>query len=188
VTSVGIALGLLYPAFGIPYRTLVETGYLDRVDPPFLTLDGGPGSVSPDDYAAVMCFGQMVQGDRVIVVERVGGSYDVGSPPTGLTGRLVGIPNLFNWEGHQRQWRGATYSQTAGTRVEDIDRLYADPTWSATQAIIDRYGIDYVFFGTAERDRYGSAAELKFRDRFTPVCEFGGSRYYRVSQTPRGGR
>jgi YYY domain-containing protein len=187
VTSVGIALGLLYPAFGIPYRTLVETGYFNREDPPFLTLDGGPGSVNPDDYAAVMCFGQMVQGDRVIVVERVGGSYDVGSPPTGLTGRLVGIPNLFNWEGHQRQWRGATYSQAAGTRVEDIDRLYADPTWSATQAIIDRYGIDYVFFGTAERDRYGSAAELKFRDRFTPVCEFGGSRYYRVSQTPRGG-
>ena len=95
-----------------------------------------------------------------------------------LTGRLVGIPVVLNWPGHQSQWRGATYGQTVGTREQDIDRLYADPTWRSTVEVINRYGIDYIFFGTAERHKYGSGAEIKFLERLPAVCERGSSRYY----------
>ncbi|HLU08428.1 MAG TPA: hypothetical protein VK003_02085, partial [Oceanobacillus sp.] len=66
--------------------------------------------------------------------------------------------------------------------------LYRDPTWNTTQEIINRYGIDFIFFGTHERQKYGADAEIKFRDRLEIVCERGNSRYYRVGEqsTPLG--
>lgn len=182
LTAVALVGGLLYPVLGIHNRMFLETGRASMSEPAPLTLDGGPSAIGQDDYLTVMCFGALIEGDDVVVVERVGGSYDVGIPPTGLTGRLVGIPVVLNWPGHQSQWRGATYGQTVGTREQDIDRLYADPTWRSTVEVINRYGIDYIFFGTAERHKYGSGAEIKFLERLPAVCERGSSRYYRVDE------
>ncbi len=176
---VAVSLGMLYPILGIAYRTMDETGRIDGNNTA-LTLDGGPSSVHPDDYAVVMCLGNLVVGDDVTVASSVGGSYDVRNPPSGLTGRLVGLPNLLNWPGHESQWRGTTYFEIAGSREPDLDRLYSEVTWRPAQEVIDRYGIDYIMFGEAERAAYGSEAENKFRDRLPVVCESGSSRIYQV--------
>jgi uncharacterized membrane protein len=127
-----------------------------------------------------MCLGELVEGDDVVVISGIGNSYDGGAPPSGLTGRLVGIPVLYNWPGHQQQWRGATWGEVAGSRQEDIERLYVDPTWNTAREILARYMPDYIFYGEFERFKYGTDGEIKFRDRLPIVCEVGSSRFYRV--------
>ncbi|MCI0348177.1 MAG: DUF2298 domain-containing protein, partial [Acidobacteriales bacterium] len=181
VALVVVLLGLLTPILSIYQRMYIETGRI-RGDEPGLTLDGGAsfvraGFISQDDYAATQCLGETVQGDDDVVVEAYGQSYWWG---WGKTGTLTGIPILYNWPGHQGQWRGATMTEVAGSRQGDIDLLYSDPTWNSTQDIIDRYGIDFIFFGSRERSEYGADAEIKFRDRLEIVCNSGNSRYYRV--------
>jgi uncharacterized membrane protein len=185
VTIVAVALGLVYPVLGIHYRMYVETGLINDPEARALTLDGGASTAFPDDYSAVMCLGDLLQGqgDDYVVAEAVGGSYDSVNPPSGLTGKILGIPVLYNWPGHQGQWRGPTLTEVVGNRQQDLDRLYTDPTWSSTQEIIDRYGIDFIFVGSNERAQYDTIAEHKFRDHFEVVCERGNSRYYRVVES-----
>jgi uncharacterized membrane protein len=113
------------------------------------------------------------------VAEAVGGSYNW---QYGRTATLTGIPVVLNWPGHQAQWRGVTYGITVGGREGEIDALYNDPTWNTARGIIERYGIDYIAFGSPERNKYGAQAETKFRDRLTPVCEVGSSQYYMVDE------
>ena len=176
-----VALGLVYPVAGVYWRTQVETGRAGGFNDEPLTLDGASSVASPDDRAAIACLAALVQGDDVVVAERVGNSYDGGNPPSGLAGRLAGLPNVLNWPGHEGQWRGPTYGIVAGSREQDLDTLFGEQNWAAVTDVINRYGIDYIVFGTAERDKYGPDAELKFRDRLPLVCDFGGSRVYRTT-------
>ncbi len=180
LVTVAVAGAVVYPILGLHNRMFIETGRYATAQPAALTLDGGRTTASPDDYAAVMCLGALVQGDDAVVIAGVGNSYDGGGPPSGLTGRLVGLPVLYNWPGHQGQWRGASLGEAAGTRLQDIERLYVDPTWSSAREILLRYNADFIFFGEFERFRYGTAGEVKFRDRLPIVCEFGNSRFYRI--------
>jgi YYY domain-containing protein len=183
---VAISLGLLYPVLGVYYRTQIENGaFISEPQP--MTLDGALSAASAADVQVTLCLGEIVRGDDAVVAARVGGSYDIGSPATGLAGRLVGLPNLINWPGHQGQWRGGTYNQIAGSREFDIDRLFGDPTWRTAEEIIARYGITHIMFGDAERDKYGIDAEIKFRDRLPVVCESGNSRIYLAVTQPDAG-
>jgi uncharacterized membrane protein len=70
----------------------------------------------------------------------------------------------------------------AGTREQDINRLYTDLRWDAVVDIIKQYGINYVFYGDSERQKYGPAGEDKFRENLEPVCDSNGSRFYRVTE------
>jgi YYY domain-containing protein len=177
VTVLVLVLGLTYPIAGVYTRMFVETGRFDSVDAIPLTLDGGRSFVSLDDYQAIMCLAQIVRDDETIVAEAVGPAY---RSQYGRVAALAGIPIVLGWENHQRQWRGATYNEIAGTRAADIATLYTDVRWDAAQTILARYGIDYVFFGQSERLDYGLAGEDKFRENLEVVCEFGSSRFYRV--------
>jgi uncharacterized membrane protein len=180
-TLVALTLGLVYPVMGIYNRTLQETGRLTTNVSP-LTMDGGPdfitGDLADNDYQSILCLSQMVQGDEVVIVEAVQGTYN---PNVGRVAALTGMPVLFNWPGHQRQWRGDTFVQVVGTRETDIDTIYRSPGWDTTALLLDRYQIDYVFFGSSERRQYGSAAEVKFADHLSSVCAFGDSRFYVVA-------
>ncbi|MDZ4766698.1 MAG: DUF2298 domain-containing protein [Chloroflexota bacterium] len=193
VVAVVITGGLMYPILSTHNRALIETGRANYprenidangqtfvINAPPLTLDGGSTTAGVDDYAAVICLGELVTGDNALVIAGVGNSYDSGTPASGLTGRLVGIPVLYNWPGHQGQWRGETLGQVAGSRQEDIERLYVDPTWNTARDILLRYNPDYIFYGEFERFKYGTDGEIKFRDRLPIVCEYGNSRFYRV--------
>ncbi len=48
------------------------------------------------------------------------------------------------------------------------------------EQILDRYQIDYVFFGTSERNTYGAQGEQKFEENLDAICDFDGSRFYQV--------
>ena len=146
---------------------------------PSLTLDGGSTMIDRDDFNVVMCLSNLVAGDEAVVAEAVRDAY---SARYGRVGALTGIPIVLGWENHQRQWRGATYSEVAGSRRQDMDKLYSDPRMDAVIDIIARYDINYILYGVTERAQYGGAGEEKFINNLPIVCESGESRVFFVDR------
>ncbi|HLV34224.1 MAG TPA: DUF2298 domain-containing protein, partial [Spirillospora sp.] len=181
VTAVCLVLGLLYPVLGFYHRMMIESGRASAASPGPLTLDGGPATVSADDYAAIMCFNDLVQGDDVVVLEAAdpGSAYNI-TGKWGRVGMLTGVPIVLGWQNHEGQWRGPTYAQVVGSRPQDIDRIYSDLRWDVVSSLIGQYDIDYIFFGETERNKYGAPAEAKFVENLPVVCERGGSHFFRV--------
>lgn len=178
LVAVVTAAGLLYPVFGTQTRMFIEGGRRSSDASP-LTLDGG-GTVSGiDDYVAALCLANLVSGTDAVLASAVGGSYNW---PSGAVSTYTGIPTVFNWPGHQNQWRGSTYVDAVGTRQQDIDGLYANPSWVNARAVLAKYGINYVVFGAKERSEYPSTAEEKFLDNLQVACEAGSTRIYRVPE------
>ncbi len=172
-----LAGGLLFPVLGIDTRMFYESGR-NSYDVP-ATLDGGPTLTSADDYQAALCLSELVPGDDAVVASAVGGSY---AWSYGAVSTLTGIPTVLNWTGHEGQWRGSTYSATVGSREPDIHSLYSDPTWNTTRSIIERYGINYIVFGSSERSAFGDASEIKFLDNLDVACQSGDTRIFRVPE------
>ncbi len=179
LTAVAILPGLLFPLAGVYSRALVENGRLNAGRPLPLTLDGGPGFIGTDDYAAIRCLETVVGDRQAVAAEASGPQYN---QYFGRTGTLTGIPVVLNWEGHQRQWRGANWDDLRGSRPEDLDRLYRSDSVAEVTDIIELYEIDFVFYGDSERRRYGNAGEALFRDHFETMCQSGESRFYRVAR------
>lgn len=182
LTTVSILLGMLYPVLGFHNRAFVESGrLLPRNESP-LTLDGGPTTVSADDYNSIMCFNDLVKGSDLVVLEAAdpGSAYNI-TGKWGRVGMLTGVPILLGWQNHEGQWRGPTYNQVVGTRPQDIDRMYSDLRWDVVAPLLGQYEVDYVFFGETERNKYGAQAEEKFAENLSMVCERGGSKFYRVT-------
>jgi YYY domain-containing protein len=175
LVMVAIAPGLVYPLLGFHNRAFIESGRLISERP--LSLDGGPTLVNSDDYQAIMCLGALVRDDAAVVAEAVGPAYNSGY---GRVGALTGIPILLGWENHQGQWRGPTYGEVVGSRPQDIRTLYSDLRWEVAAEILERYGVDYVFYGSSERSQYGAQGEAKFAEHLQAICEYGNSRFYRV--------
>ena len=178
LAACAILPGLLYPLAGAFTRAFVESGRLVASQPAPLSLDGGPGFINGDDFAAIRCLEAQVGAAQPVVAEAPGSSYDGNF---GRVGTLTGMQVLLNWEGHQRQWRGATWDALRGSRAEDLDRLYRSPDMQQTREILERYDVDYVFYGRSEAMKYGITGERKFRDTYDSLCEFGESRFYRVA-------
>jgi YYY domain-containing protein len=181
LTVVILALGLIYPVFGIHNRMFIENGRATNANPPPLTLDGGAALVTRDDYNAIMCLQAATRNQQVVVAEVLGPAYNIGLVSARVAS-LTGIPIVLGWTNHERQWRGSTYDAVTGTREQDINRLYTDLRWDAVVDIIKQYGISYIFYGDSERQKYGPAGEDKFRENLEPVCESNGSRFYRVTE------
>ncbi len=142
------------------------------------TLDGAASTVSAGDLEAITCLKALVGDEQLVVAEAVGNSYGWGY---GRVANLTGIPIVVNWPGHQSQWRGPTYGESVGSRVQDVERLYSDLRWDIARDIIDQYDIDYIFYGLNERNDYGGGGEDKFAENLQVVCDRGGSRFYQVT-------
>ncbi len=172
-----LAAGLTYPVLALYSRTIVEAGRSGD-QPVALTLDGGPTLATADDYAALQCLARAVGTRESVLVEAVGAAYrpELG----GRVSALTGIPTVLAWENHERQWRGATYNEAAGTRAQDIERLYNDIDWSSVAEIARRYGINYIFIGSAEHRAYDSFGLDKFLRNLTLVCQSGDTMVFQV--------
>ena len=60
------------------------------------------------------------------MVEAVGEWFDYG-----LISRSTGIPTVFNWPGHEVQWRGSA-DQFEG-REQDVADIYRSERWDHVQ-------------------------------------------------------
>ncbi len=172
VTIIVVASGMLYPILGNYTHSFKGRGESAISEP--LTLDGARTLVTSTDYQSIMCWQNQLGDNPIIVAELSDGAYNnpiVNARVSGLTG----VPDVLGWSNHERQWRGTTYDEAAGNRQADLDTLFKDSRWENAQTIIQRYGISYVFYGSSERDKYGSSGEEKFIDHLQPVCSVSDS-------------
>jgi len=220
VVLVLFVAGMLYPALAFQTRALDDD--LDRravkaqrdlcAEEPGvpcpelrpLTLDGRPtfaGFLGSDEYSVVECFAALNRsGDTIIAEAPFPGGYN---PSFSRFSALTGTPTLMGWQGHEGQWRGPTYPEVTDARREngqyrdrivDVQEMYTTQDWERTWQIIDRYGIDYIAVGGAERQMIARLAgedtslrreyELglaKFEQVLEPVCAAEGAVVYRVA-------
>jgi uncharacterized membrane protein len=181
VAIIAVGAGMLYPLLGIRERMFIESGRLTAPEPQPLTIDGGPTLTAGNDYASIMCLRDQIGNRPVVIAEISGPAYNIGYT-SGRVASLTGMPVILGWENHERQWRGSTYDAVAGTRLSDLQQLYTDLRWDFAVPILQKYKIDYVFYGSSEHSNFGSAGEDKFRENLEPVCEQQGSVFYRVTE------
>jgi YYY domain-containing protein len=116
---------------------------------------------SPEDAAAIAWIAANIQ--QGPLAEAVGGQYSNYARISTATG----IPTVLGWPGHEGQWRGGY--EEVGSRESDIEELYRTTIWDTARAILERYGIRYVYFGDLERLSYESAGLAKFQEHLREI-------------------
>ena len=107
------------------------------------------------------------------MVEAVGEWFDFG-----LISRSTGIPTVFNWPGHEVQWRGSA-DQFEG-REQDVADIYQSERWDQVQNLLARYDVEYVYVGPRERSKYGTEGLEKFGEFMDTVFSKDDVTIYRV--------
>jgi YYY domain-containing protein len=122
------------------------------------------------------------EGRATIVTAAPGGYWwrpaqgDGSSAPASLTGH----PTVVGWF-HERQYRG---SGPYGERLDHIELIYAGPA-DRQRALLERYDVQYVYVGPAERATYGpiTVGDL---DGVSVAAEWDQVTIYRVDQSALG--
>lgn len=150
------------PASGDPRPTLDGLAYLRRDDPAQMAaIEWLRANVAPD----------------AVVVEASGGSYSAAARVSMATGN----PTLLGWDFHERQWRGNDgYDKLATGRPEALDRIYRSARPEDLPALLDEWGVDYVYIGAQERAKYGvgDAVLARFDRALKRVYDQDGVRIY----------
>jgi uncharacterized membrane protein len=102
--------------------------------------------------------------DGSVVLEAVGGSYDVESTGAAQVSASSGLPTVLGWPWHEVQWRNgdAQLLQQLQEREADIDTIYATADVDQARALLEKYKVRYVYVGGLERSRYGPESIAKF--------------------------
>jgi uncharacterized membrane protein len=139
VISFVIFMGLIYPAFSLPYKT-------NNFNPFFgYTLDDFD-RIRRDNQDEAVAIEWLRSAPDGVVAEAIGGSYSGYA----RIATYSGLPTVLGWPGHESQWRGGGLEQ--GSRNEDIISLYSTPDWNAAADIIRKYNIRYIYIGTLEHE------------------------------------
>ena len=108
-----------------------------------------------------------------ILVEAVGEWADFG-----LISRSTGIPTVFNWPGHEVQWRGS--ADKFEDREQDVAEIYQSEGWDHAQNLLARYDVGYVYVGPRERSKYGTEGLEKFSEHMDTAFSKDDVTIYRV--------
>jgi uncharacterized membrane protein len=133
----------------------------------------------PDDMAAIEWLQANVTGAPV-VLEAAGGSYSQFNRVSMATG----LPTLLGWDGHEMQWRGRRYGEIVAGRPEAIDTVYRSARGQDLVDLMRRWGIEYLYVGGLERDKYHLAPPdlARFDQALAQVYENATVRIYRRPQ------
>jgi uncharacterized membrane protein len=132
--------------------------------------------VSPDEAASIAWVRRhTAPGTQVLEAE--GDSYVAA---TNRVSTITGRPTLLGWGGHQSQWRGDAYGSMAQGRGELLDLVYRSGTAEQIAQSLEAWGIDYVYVGPAERQRYEMTprSEERLQQALALVFESGDVRIY----------
>jgi len=126
------------------------------------------------DYDAIQWLRANVGGAPTIL-EAPGPQYSEYA----LVSTHTGFPTMLGWGGHELQWRG-NYDEP-GKREPVIDTIYRDANWRQVQTLVEEYGVDYIYVGQLEREKYQlpPQATRKFERFMDLVYDQGGVQIYR---------
>jgi len=129
-----------------------------------------------------------VDGRLPVILEAWGGSYsDYARIAT-----HTGFPTVLGWDFHEAQWRGSwdkavvrgkDPGDTVLNRRQDVDTIYTTTDLNQAKALLLKYGVDYVYVGDMERDKYKDHLDglAKFSQLGTPVNTFVNSVLYKIN-------
>lgn len=122
---------------------------------------------APDEEAAIAWLDDEANG-RGVVAEAVGDDYNADH--SRVSGR-TGLQAVLGWPGHESQWRSIPVQGEGEIleRTRALEMLYTSPDVDQAREVLAKYGVDYVYVGNVERDKYGEEGFAKF-DRFLEVA------------------
>ena len=91
------------------------------------------------------------------IVEAVGEWGDAG-----IISMNTGVPNIVNWPGHQKQWRGNSID--IEQRVADVKTIYETFDIALAKKLLDKYQVKYIVVGPIEAHTYGTSGLSKFQN------------------------
>lgn len=168
--AVLLLLALVYPVTA----TLARSNGFDGD----LSLDGlrDARRFSLDEYEAAMWLRAVADGQRPIVLEAEGPDYSLA----GRVSARTGLPTIVGWPNHEWQERGAL--PPVLSRVHDAEILYRTDDPALARSLLDHYGVDYVYIGGYERQRYGPDAGKTIPQLGRLVFDRPGVQIYAVAQ------
>ncbi len=110
----------------------------------------------PAEYEAI-AFLRDNAGPDSAVLEAVGDDYS----EFGRISSSTGVPTVFNWPGHEVQWRGDAAKFDG--RAEHVAEIYQTSDPERARNLLARYDVDYVYVGHRERQKYGDEGLSKFQ-------------------------
>jgi uncharacterized membrane protein len=183
-TAVVLTAAVVYPVTATWNRTDGCAGY------PFRILDNANckdvysrrqidglkvlQSSNPSEYNAIQWL--LDREGQPGIAEALGDSYS----ENGRVSASTGLPTPLQWPGHEAQWRGQSDVQAG--RPEDLETLYTSTNAEQVRAVIERYGISYVYVGERERQKYPNLVLPTMQDvvRTEPAFEDGDVAIYQV--------
>ncbi len=176
------------------YPILAFTARMRGSSPELATMDGETyyEHTFPADFQAAQWIKQNIkpiQGKTPVILEAWGGSYQ---QQYDTLATMTGFPTVLGWDFHEAQWRGswdqaAVRGQNPGDTVfqrrSDVDAIYTSSDLNQTRDLLKKYGVDYVYVGDAEREKYKDHLENlgKFGQLGTIVQAFGSSVLYKIN-------
>ena len=124
----------------------------------------------PAEYGAIQYIKDNLPEDAAIL-EGVGEWFS-----SGLISRSTGHPTVFNWPGHELQWRGP--SPELGRREQDVATIYQTTDFEEARELLRKYDIGYVYVGPRERNKYGGPGLDKFSEFMDTLFEWNDVAIY----------
>lgn len=167
-----IASLLIYPAFSIP-------GFYGSIEPKnFQGLDGLNflARKYPEDYQAII-WSEKNLPQSAIILEAAGDSYTDYGRVSAFTGR----PTVQGWIVHEWLWRGG-YDLPA-KRASQVEQIYQSADLKTTQKLLEEYAVDYIFFGTLEKEKYPKATIERLSLLGKPIFRAGETVIFEVEKS-----
>lgn len=173
VVLLGVAL--LFPYRAVQSRTAEFRGSVTMENRREPTLDGLVfiENSRPDEYEAIRWL-QENAAPTAVVLEATGNPYSYFGRVSANTGR----PTVLGWANHEFQWRGDSTDEPA-VRGAIVEELYETVDWGRTVALLNEYGVGYVFVGSVELNEHGGAGLDKFAENLPVAFANNGVTIYR---------
>jgi uncharacterized membrane protein len=96
------------------------------------------------------------------------------------------LPSIVGWDWHQRQQRAVLPPTVVSNRIFDVNSLYNTTDIEEALAILEDYGVSYVYVGPLEWTYYNPQGLLKFdqmveNNLLNEVYRNGGVSIYEVN-------
>jgi YYY domain-containing protein len=126
--------------------------------------------LSPEEYAGIVWARENIPAGSV-VAEAPGCSYgEYFGLPHDRVSAFAGVSTPLGWGGHESQWRGGdpVLLGELGPRTGDVNRFFETTDEAEARAIMERYGIEYVYVGLFERQGYGDGSRCTAGGNYPP--------------------
>lgn len=135
----------------VGYFKTASTSYLgDYTNPEkYKSLDAAAYIYNslPEDAAAIDWINNTLEG-RPVILEAHGDSYTQYNRVSILTG----CPTVIGWRTHEWLWKNDV--EIVNERAKDVETIYTCRDVKTAKQLLEAYGVDYLYVGLLERQKY----------------------------------